>query len=514
MEPRSRNRPLLRRAGIAAAVGVLLVPVAAGTATAKKRAPVVKSVSPLSTNIGQTLTIRGKHFKAGRNKNSVAFKRDGGKAVFVKADIGTKKMLKVVLSDKLEPALLVRNGAPSATQFRVRVLAKRFGKKFTGLSRSPVIGPKLPPAPPAPPAADPDGDCDGDNLLNGVDTDDDNDLLVDDLEKSLKLDGCKADTDGDEVEDGYEYQNARDLNDDEQQGPNTYVPYPGTRPYPNPLDPTDGNRDYDGDSLSLKEEYDLWRLTIRQGGPRDLRELSYTDGEQYSVSDRVAGTGRRNPTLAAAGYGKQTSFLSWANSAGYRNVGLSYVGDTLFDGQADEWFEPRTLFDIRDLDRSGSVAGFEPTYYDRNGNSWLDDSERDEDADGLTNQSEASGCLSRRGWWDKVYDKETPYYLDLAGTRLDDPDSDGDGIRDGADDQDHDDVPNLMECSRQDATHLAFDPKPAIADPPPGRPAEGFLNPFNPCLPHLKSRACNRHPSLDNPWAPFNSQDKYYYVYN
>ena len=38
------------------------------------------------------------------------------------------------------------------------------------------------------------------------------------------------------------------------------------------------------------------------------------------------------------------------------------------------------------------------------------------------------------------------YYLDYAGTRLDDADTDGDGMRDGADDQDHDDVPNVMEC--------------------------------------------------------------------
>jgi hypothetical protein len=194
-------------------------------------------------------------------------------------------------------------------------------------------------------------------------------------------------------------------------------------------------------------------------------------------------------------------------------VALAYVGETLFDGLADDWFDARTLYDIRDLDRSGSVVGFESTYYD-NGNGWLDDAERDEDADGLTNQMEASGCLSRRGWWDKVYDKESPYYLDLVGTRLDEADSDGDGIRDGADDQDHDDVPNMMECSRQDATHLPLDAKPAVADPPAGRPAKGFLNPFNPCLPHMRSRSCNRHPSLDSPWAPFNAQDKYYYVYN
>jgi hypothetical protein len=433
--------------------------------------------------------------------------------VFVKADVGTRKMLKVELSDKLGDALLVRNGAPAATQFRLRVLSRRFGKKFTALRLSPTVGPELPPAPPAPPAADPEGDCDGDGQLNGVDGDDDNDLLGDTLEKSLKLDGCKTDTDDDEVEDGYEYQSARDLNDDEHQDPNTYAPYPGTRPYPNPLDATDGNSDYDGDSLTLLEEYELWRLTIRQGGPRDLAALSYSDGEQYSVSSRAGGTGRRTPTLAAAGYAKHQAFLSWANNNGYRNVALSYVGDSIFDGLADDWFEGRTMFDIRDLDRSGSVSGFEPTYYD-NGNGWLDDSERDEDADGLTNHMEAGGCLSRRGWWDSLYDKETPYYLDLAGTRLDDADTDGDGVRDGADDQDHDDVPNMMECSRQDATHLPLDPRPPLGPPPAGRPAKGFLNPFNPCLPHQRSRTCNRHPGIDGAWAPYGANDQYYFVWN
>ena len=76
------------------------------------------------------------------------------------------------------------------------------------------------------------------------------------------LDPCKADTDGDGVEDGYEYQSARDLNDDEHQDPNTYLPYPEKRPYPNALDGTDGDTDHDGDSLTLLEEYGLWKYTI------------------------------------------------------------------------------------------------------------------------------------------------------------------------------------------------------------------------------------------------------------
>ena len=54
------------------------------------------------------------------------------------------------------------------------------------------------------------------------------------------------DTDGDGVEDGYEYRSAKDLNDDEHQQPNTFLPYPGKRPYANPLF-KDAGIDYDGD---------------------------------------------------------------------------------------------------------------------------------------------------------------------------------------------------------------------------------------------------------------------------
>ena len=54
---------------------------------------------------------------------------------------------------------------------------------------------------------------------------------------SSKLDPCLADTDGDSVEDGYEYQSALDLNHYPRTAP---LPYPGKRPYPNPLDPSDG----------------------------------------------------------------------------------------------------------------------------------------------------------------------------------------------------------------------------------------------------------------------------------
>ena len=49
---------------------------------------------------------------------------------------------------------------------------------------------------------------------------------------------------------------------------------------------------------------------------------------------------------------------------------------------------------------------------------------------------------------------EKPYYVGYPGTNLADGDTDGDGVRDGADDDDHDDIPNLMELSRNDASGL------------------------------------------------------------
>ena len=72
-------------------------------AAAKKKAkpPVVTSVRPMTVEIGQTLDIHGKYFLRGRNKNSVVFKRDGGRAVFVKAKVGTTKLLRVTVPEKL-----------------------------------------------------------------------------------------------------------------------------------------------------------------------------------------------------------------------------------------------------------------------------------------------------------------------------------------------------------------------------------------------------------------------------
>ena len=507
----------LARVAMMAALAALLVP--AGQAEAKKKKvakPVISKVAPSNAAIGDTLTVYGRNFIAGKGRNSVAFKRDGSPAVFVKSDVSTRRQIKVILPAKLSKYLIVRDGTPGPTPFRIRVLAKRFGKSFTALAKSPMIGPERPESEQSGPApAAPEGDCDGDNALNGVDADDDNDLLGDGLETELKTDQCNRDSDGDGVEDGYEYRSSIDLNDDEFQNPNTTLPYPATRPYPNALDGADADRDHDGDALSLLEEYKLWIYTIQtKGAPRSLDALSYSAGMQHSVYSR-GGDNRRTPSLQAAGYARQQEFVNWVNGNGYAQVAVSDVDA--------EWYAARPVYSLFDVNRSGGGPSgaaelgqlrAEGTYYDLDQNGWLDDAERDEDADGLTNFDETRGCMNDADYWKTLYGKETPYKITYAGTDHDNADSDGDGVRDGADDADFDDVPNIWECSRQMASGRPFDDPADLPDPANPDPQEGHVNPFNPCLPSSLSRTCPRSVSISSAWAPFAAGDKYYYVLN
>jgi hypothetical protein len=514
MELRARIPAPLRRAGLLAALPALLVPAAAGTTTAQAKAhsPIVKRITPKHVFVGQTLTVHGRYFRRGLNKNTVAFKRPGARAVFVRADKGTTRLLKITLPKRLEKVLVVQNGTPTPTTLQIRVLAQKFGKRFTSRSKSPIVGPEKPPTPPKPATVDPNADCDADGVKNSVDGDDDNDLLPDSVERSISslLDTCKADTDGDGIEDGYEYQSAKDLNDDEYELPNGPTPYPRKLPFPNPLDGTDANTDHDGDTLTLMDEYRLWKFTVAHGTARTLTPLSYSAGKQYSLGK-----------LSRVGYAKQNQFMAWATAHNYGHVSLVNLDGLVVGDDQPDWLSGTwTTYDIRDFDRSGSVSANEQYYNDYIVNGYLDDAERDEDADGLPNQWESTGCLTR-GLWDDLYNKEQPYYLgatQYGGVRLDDADTDDDGVLDGADDQDHDDVPNVMECSRTRAAAL---PKDALDDdnPHPGRPATGWVNPFNPCLPHARSRTCKQYIEVGanaKAWAPFaiDGADQYYRIWN
>jgi hypothetical protein len=552
MELRARIRHFARPAALTAALTALLVPALAGPATAdaakrKKRYPVVTSVRPMNAKVGDTIVIRGRNFKRGKNKNTVVFKRDGKRAVFQKATLATARQIRVVVPDS------VREFLPDNTtaRFRLRVLSERFSKSFTPAGKSPsitalpkpvtgggttvnggtIVTPQAPGGTPGPAKV-----CKGDE---------DKDMLDASLENQLGLDPCNPDSDADGVPDGYEYKSALDLNDDEYQQANQNLPYPGKRPYPNPLF-KDADVDYDSDGLPLWAEYKLWdKYGARPAGgviaANDYGyQLLYSDGEQYSLSTRD-GSGRRVPSQPAATYTKANQFLSWAAANGYNPVMISKPT------QLHQWFDQsvRSPYDIRDVNLSGGApSAKEASLADLNKNGYISDDERDEDADGLSNVVELSGPM-QPSYWAACYKAidETPYPVKYDGTDLTDPDTDGDGIRDGADDQDHDDIPNAMELSRFAAAgyNSAFadwfkkqcnvdntlkngpdtdgDGKPdwvvkhpndaAVPPETEDTPQYGRVNPFNPCLPFVYARTCALHTEIGTDYTPFDSSPWY-----
>src|ERR1044072_891278 len=111
---RPRTRPLLRRAVAAAALGALFVP---AVADAKAKTPVITKIAPKTATVGTKLILSGKNFTRGKAKNSVLFKRDKGKALFVKADVSTTKQLIVVVPKTLEKYMNAQGNNPMPTRF-------------------------------------------------------------------------------------------------------------------------------------------------------------------------------------------------------------------------------------------------------------------------------------------------------------------------------------------------------------------------------------------------------------
>jgi hypothetical protein len=516
---------------VSALTALLVVLAPSAPAWARARKPVITYVTPMRVSVGGRLTLRGRGFSRRRSRNTLIFRGPNRRFLFVKPTRASARRLVVVVPWNIQRLLNVTNGSRRPTRLRMRVaVRRRFGRWTLGRT-SPVVVPF---------GSTSGGTSGGSSPLPaeaacGSGNDWDGDLLSNAIELQIGTDPCNTDTDADGVQDGFEYKSAIDLNDDDYQDPQSSLPYPGKRPYPNPLDPTDASKDYDGDSLTSSEEQTLWNYTIAHGTARTLFPLSYSAGEKYSVSVR-GGDGRRHPTLAAAGYSKQQDFLNWAASAGYGQVMLK---------TGPPWFPSydgvhQGLFDLLDVNRDGVVSARESVYYDLDRDGYLSDNERDEDADGLPNWAERHGPTSHASWWTSCYKDagEKAYPVDYAGTDFVNPDTDGDGVRDGADDQDHDDVPNVMELSRLAAFNKHGDVYPN--DPLEGsgddrqsgetcrvsktiseivsgldpkvwhQSAYGRVDPFNPCLPDPQSRTCPEFIDFGTTFAPFDDSVDWY----
>jgi hypothetical protein len=421
---------------LALAATVLAAAPAATAAPSKGVAakPTITRVAPMRVELGELLTIRGSNFKAKPRRNTVVFAAGNGRTAFAKPRRATRRKLVVKVPASVARLLTVRDGRQRPTRLRLRVLAGRFSS-FTPRRLSPVVT-GLTDGPGAGGPGSQAAVCDSD-------ADHDNDLLSNAFELQLKTDPCLKDTDGDSIEDGYEVQAAIDLNHYPTSPP---LPYPGKRPYPNALDPSDRPIDYDGDGLELREEFLLWIEysadgVRRSGRPTALFPLLYSDGLQKSIVP---------PPAAPA--------------------------DPLYD-----W--------VLDQDEDGVLS----------------DGERDADADGLGNWDELRGRFTEE-WWPAIHDgniqpKESIYppqfgnFLDNEDLPNKDAhtvaDMDGDGVVDGADDHDHDGLPNQFEIRRPDDWLTdAFD---GLFGPGPNPWA--YVNPFNPCKP-FDSERCHEHPPV------------------
>jgi len=141
------------------------------------------------------------------------------------------------------------------------------------------------------------------------------------------------------------------------------------------------------------------------------------------------------------------------------------------------------------------AAPLEAWALDQNGDGQLWDDERDADGDGLGNWDEQQGRMTET-WWPAQHNgqtepKESKYpelnFLDNLDLALRDAlangDVDGDGVRDGDDDYDHDGLSNQFEVRRPADWQTTYDTTNPWA----------YVNPFNPCKP-FETERCHKHP--------------------
>ena len=241
----------LRSLSLVLAVASLLAPAVANAASKKKPVyPTISSISPRKLTIGEKLTIKGAHLSAGKAKSSVAFYRPGKPVVFVKADSVTSTKVVVTVSTKVGGAAGAarrprRRHAAASARGRDEDEQDLDQEQPLAASSSPWAPRPAPGTPGAPSLAvvSARGRAGSRRPPPIRPATPIRDSLSNATELKYLLDPCNDDTDGDSAKDGYEYFSALDLN-------GAAFPYPGTQPWPNPLDPTDIDDDFDGDGLT------------------------------------------------------------------------------------------------------------------------------------------------------------------------------------------------------------------------------------------------------------------------
>jgi hypothetical protein len=447
----------LRSLSLALAVAMFMAPAAAnaaptkkaGTAKSKKASskkktskkkssstyPTISKVSPMKAGIGDKLVIKGKTYKSGKGKNYIVFKRDGGRALFVKADKATKTQITITIPAKLLSFLQQKGGVAQPTRFKLRVMATKLAKSYTKTAHSPLISPTSS-------ASGPSNDCDGDGVPNAKDNDDDNDLLADTLEATVGTDPCKRDSDGDGMSDGWEVQSAKDRNGGT---------YPKTKPSPNPLDAKDAAIDADGDGLRNLEEYAAWST---YGG--NTIPLSYSGGNVASAGRGAVPGDQAYMDRDKNGY--LSDLERDADGDGFPNMDESR-GD--LSGTSIQ--EARIVTSQDDSDgRFYDFGVFTPAYL------------------------EAAAKAAKQSPLQCGGINQVPYYCTdkISGGLIDvqkvdsldwlSPDSDGDGVRDDGDDVDHDGIGNMAEYLEM--MRVSFKNR--------------NFRPLDPCVPSYDNAAC------------------------
>ncbi len=157
----------------------------------------------MRVSVGNLLTIRGANFKPQRRRNTVIFRGAEGRTAFAKPIRATRRKLVVRVPAAVARLLRVVASRQRPTRLKLRVLAGKFSK-YTPRRLSPVVTG----------VGDGDGgDGGGGGTIAACDSsaDHDGDLLANSLELAIGTDPCLADTDVDQISDGWEYWSAKDL---------------------------------------------------------------------------------------------------------------------------------------------------------------------------------------------------------------------------------------------------------------------------------------------------------------